>query len=340
MRREQLHRYYQYLKIYIRHFTFTRFVNLLRVEKRLFFRQVLTSNIKPYFLVVEISNRCNLKCPLCQMGRGEVIQRDNQMSFENYKKIITPLKNNLFQILLYNWGEPFFNKDIYKIISYNKSLNIGTIISSNLNLNIDAEKLIESGLDHLIISADGHKQDIYEKYRVGGKLSLLENNLKNIVKEKKSTKSNLPYIEWQTLVTKHTEKHLTEISKFAYNMGVNTVRFSNLNFYSTDATQRLKDEWLPTDKKYRYFDKDSSHAKNRTRKPCFWLWRTAVINTDGEVTPCCLYDTEGWGNAFENPIADVWQNEIYKEARGRFCGAKKETRKIICDTCFANFLYK
>lgn len=338
MRKEQLQRYKRYLLQYLRHLSLKKLINLLRVEIKLKTNNSNLKNLYPYFLIVEVSNGCNLKCPLCQMGQRQHIPRQNLMTTSKYREFITPLKDYLFQVLLYDWGEPFLNRDVYEIIETNRELNIGTVISSNLNLKVDAERLVKSGLEHLTISADGHIQEIYSKYRVGGDLEKVLNNLRNIVAEKRKQNSKLPYIEWQCLVTKHTENHLDEIKNLALKEGADTVRFANLNFYSSQKDKSDMNNWLPTSSQYRSFEQ---HEKPKGKRlPCFWLWRSAVINTNGGLTPCCLYDIEDWSNSFEGSFIDQWRNGVHDEARKRSGKNPVHKNSLICDRCNADFIFK
>jgi MoaA/NifB/PqqE/SkfB family radical SAM enzyme len=275
------------------------------------------------------------------MGQRRIISRNNLMTFDNYGAMIEPLKDYLFQVFLYNWGEPFLNKDIYRIIQFNTSHNISTVVSSNLNIPIDSDKIIECGLDHLVVACDGITQDVYEKYRVGGKIDLVLENLKNIIKTKRSKGARLPYIEWQCLVTKWNEHQLNSIKKMALGLGVDEVRFCNLNFYSAVDREKEERNWLPHNPDYRMFSLDALPVRKDIRRPCFWLWRTATINVDGGIAPCCLFDCSDWGNAFKDPFIYVWNNELYTEARMRSQNnIMKHKTRLVCDTCNASFIYK
>lgn len=343
MRREQFQRYKQYLFSYFRHMTFQKVSNLLQIESSLFRNNPDIKGLFPYFLIVEISNKCNLYCPLCQMGQRQTITRTNRMNLENYRKFITPLKGYLFQVFLYNWGEPFLNKDIYNIISFNTQNNIGSAVSTNFNIPIDSYKLIDSGLEHLIISCDGVTQDVYVKYRKGGDITRVFHNLQSLIKAKKRRKTKLPFIEWQCLVTKHNETQLKTIKRTALKMGVNRVRFANINFYSTNCNVDIQEEWLPKNSRYRSFASEKSLRKRKRgiRRPCFWLWRGAIVNVNGGITPCCLYDVPDWGNAFQDDFSVIWNNEIYCEARELSQNnAALHKRSLICDRCTAPFIYR
>ncbi len=343
MRKEQYQRYKKYFLNYFRHLTFQKVINLLNIEFKLFRNDPDLKGLFPYYLIIDISNTCNLHCPLCQMGQRHTISRKNLMNTVNYKKLITSLKKYLFQIFLYNWGEPFLNNDIYDMISFNTQNNIGSVVSTNFNIPIDPYRLIDSGLEYLIISADGVTQDVYEKYRRGGDIIKVFHNINSLVNAKKKMKTKFPFIEWQCLVTKYNEKQLQKIKETALQNGVDEVRFANINFYSTKYNASIQNEWLPENDQYRYFasDKVGKKIKNGIRKPCFWLWRGAVVNVNGGIIPCCLYDIEDWGNVFKTDFSEVWNNAIYYESRERSKNKPAlHKQDIICDHCTAPFIYK
>lgn len=74
----------------------------------------------PYEYFIDIGNICNLKCPLCPTGTNSKKRNKKIMSFDVYKKIFNKIKKYAFLVKLYNWGEPFLNKDLFKIIDYTK----------------------------------------------------------------------------------------------------------------------------------------------------------------------------------------------------------------------------
>ncbi len=343
MRKEQLFRYKKYLGISLRHITLKKVLNLIKVETRYRKKRIDMKGVYPYNIFVDLNNRCNLKCPICFMGRGDVIDRPNNMNLENYKKILKPIAPYITQVFLYNNSEPFLNKDIYDIIKFNNKSNVGTIVSSNLSLDIDPVKLVKSKLDYLIVSIDGITQDIYEQYRVNGNLEKVIGNLKEIIRVKKELKSKTPFIEWQSIISSKNYLQMKEIEEFAYNIGVDVVRFGNLNFYPLKGEEKkaAQKEWLPPTEEFRFFDENNEKiVKSGKRKSCFWLWRAMIISANGGVIPCCLFDTEDWGNLFEESFEDIWNGEKYNSARK--LGIKENAGKTgtICDRCNATFIYE
>jgi len=342
--REQLVRYRHYVRTALRHMTWRRFCNALRVEWRLLRRNPDMRGVYPYILTADISNACNLHCPLCARGRGQIAPRKNHMSLENYVSLVEPLKDHLLLVFLYNWGEPLLNPDIYDIIQWTSRANIATFVSSNLNSPLNAERLVQSGLDHLAISADGITQEVYQRYRVGGRLDLVLYNLKQLVAARRRLGLRRPYLEWQCLVNRYNEHQLGLIRRTALALGADEVRFTSMNFYSADDPCSAQQEWLPRNQAYRRFAHRQRKRRRRAVRPCFWLWRAMVVNPDGGVVPCCLFDTSEWGNALESDPVEVWNNELYRAARERFSNNGKHhqadapSRPLICDHCNADFL--
>ncbi len=340
MRLEQFQRRVHYLRIYLRHATPRKLRNLAAVENRLLRNDPRLAGLFPHFIFVELANACNLRCPLCQMGLGNAVPRENRMDHDTYARAINPLGEYVFMVFLFNWGEPFLNKDIYRIVAHNTQNNIGSALSTNFNARVDADALVESGLDYLIISADGVTQDVYEKYRKGGSIEKVFENLEALVSAKRRRASKLPVIEWQSLVTRFNEFDIERIRSTALDKGADVVRFANLNFYSAENACEAHREWLPSNPRYRKLAARAAPPKGARRKPCFWLWRTAVINVNGGVTPCCLYDVPDWDNVLESAFARVWNNERYRQARMLSTTPAGGTDPdLVCARCTAPFLY-
>ena len=127
----------------------------------------------PVKLTLEPTSVCNLECPACFTGAGEVGRARRPMSLDCYRLLLAELGDRLLQIEFYNWGEPLLAKDVYVMIAEAVRLGISTTISTNFSIPFDAEKaerLVRSGLHVLGVSLDGVRQATYEQYRVRGKL--------------------------------------------------------------------------------------------------------------------------------------------------------------------------
>ncbi len=116
---------------------------------------------RPLVLTLEATNVCNLKCPFCFTGVGEVTRERSMMSMERYRKLIDDLGDYAMLLEFYNWGEPLLNKNIYEMVEIASKRGISTIISTNFSVPFDeerAEKLVKSGLGILGAGIDGASQ--------------------------------------------------------------------------------------------------------------------------------------------------------------------------------------
>ncbi|GFP18951.1 hypothetical protein HKBW3S03_00455 [Candidatus Hakubella thermalkaliphila] len=332
---------------FIRHNTWKKFRNLCLIEAQMRLKKEWVRGY-PYILKIDPSNACNLHCPMCPTGKRLGQRRFGEMRFETFKKVIDELGEYCYRILLYGQGEPFIARDLIKMIKYASDRNIGVSISSNLNLLDEKtiDKLIESGLEHLIVSLDGTSQESYQQYRVGGNFEKVIDTIRMITTAREKMGKNYPIIEWQYLVMRHNENEIEEAKEIAGKLGVDVIRFSPFSFIEPITKEDLE-RWVPRKEQYSYYRTDG-HEKQilNTSSSCSWLYRTAVINWDGGVSPCCSFHMTGYpendfGNIQKESFKDIWNNELYRNSRrlvaGRIQGQEGDGQgqeiKSPCDAC-------
>jgi radical SAM protein with 4Fe4S-binding SPASM domain len=282
---------------------------------------------------------------LCPTGQGNKSQPKGKMEFSQFKKIIDELGDYLYEIDLFNWGEPFLNKEIYKMIKYSKDKNIKVNISSNLSSidQKDAEKIVDSGLSRLIVSLDGASQESLNKYRSGADFEKIISNIKAIKKEKYRKKRKEPKIIWQFLVMRQNENEIGKARKMAKQLGIE-IEFRPVRtdlgkeIFENDKTKVEKyRKWLPSKETYSRFNYRKKKKKAKI-KTCMFLWTQSTISWNGAVYPCCaVYDYKyNFGNMFKDKFMSIWNNKKYQEAR-KIVRTKKVTNpSIVCAPCMLN----
>jgi radical SAM protein with 4Fe4S-binding SPASM domain len=324
--------------------------------------QMITGKSKiigyPTHMTVDVTNICNLRCPLCPTGVGAPGRKKGSMSFALFKKIIDETGNYLISIDLFNWGEPLLNKEIYKMIAYAHKKKIVTSISTNFHFLSEklAEQLILSGLDILVLSIDGASQESFEKYRVGGDFAKVMDNIAVLVRKKKELRRNNPYICWQYLVMKHNEHEIEIARQKADQIGIDSITVDHA--YLPVATREEALKWLPDDPKYHRYNleelervwermepvsdkklqnsnEQDNHQEYSRRANCTWLWTQTTINWDGGVSPCCaIYDpAEDFGNINNTSFRKIWNSDRYKSSRLFSSTGTIEEIKTICMKC-------
>lgn len=327
-----------------RYHTPNRLLNLFLVRLELLLRTDKVIGY-PTFLVLEPTNICNFRCPLCPTGQNQKGGRSKgQMSLVNFRRIIDEIGPYLYSLRLENWGEPLLGKEIFDMVTYAKSKKISTSFNTNLSLLDEgsAEKLILAGLDHIKISLDGASKESYEKYRVGGDFKEVVNNIKLLTKKRADLNRKNPFIEVQFIVMRQNENEINQMKQLCIDLGVDGLFIQRLRpgmqeeLFNPDAycIEKYK-EWLPVDSKYSLFDYEKKVRKYKS-KICNFLWTTTVINWDGSIVPCCsIYDEKyDFGNIFDDGFKNVWNGPQYRAARMLIGKGKAVSVDVVCKFCF------
>jgi radical SAM protein with 4Fe4S-binding SPASM domain len=261
----------------------------------------------PAFLKVEISRCCYVRCKYCFEEKAEIFY-----PFPLYKTLIDKLKYYLFEVSLYDIGEPLLNKNILDYIRYAHFNKIGTIISTSLSVKKPDEfwkNIILSGLDYLIVSIDGISEKVYNQYRTYGDLNLVLSNLMKLQEYRSKYKNNI-FIEWQMIDlpwNKHEQKSAKSLSR---ELGCDSFRLI------PEVTQ----------KRIRY----SKEILHRQRN-CLLPFIIFIVNAYNQVRPC--YKIYGGnlsiGDLNHSTFEEIWNGEEISQIRNKYSIRSRE----YCSTC-------
>ena len=275
----------------------------------------------PYMAYIDPSNKCNHKCPLCPTGRSEKLRNKYIMEFEGFRFVIDQIGKYLYSLHLYNWGEPFLNKDLIKMIKYAKKFAMKITVSTNLSILDEklANDIIESDLDYLIVSLSGITNKSYSKYHIGGDLTKTLNNLTLLLNIKKQLNSPKPSILISFLPTRFNENEISKASELFKQLGVSFL-VGKLRLDMGDAVIKTKSditqfiEWLPLSQELSVHDKNLNKLFSDY---CNWPWERICIHPEGNVSPCCAIYSQKYdfGNVLKNDFYRVWNGKKYREAR-------------------------
>jgi len=245
------------------------------------------------------------------------------------------MHRELLYLIFYFQGEPFLNPSFLEMVKYASGKKIYTATSTNAHYLTDdnARKTVESGLDRLIISIDGTTQEVYQQYRVGGKLDKVLEGAKNIVKWKKELKSSKPFVVFQFLVVKPNEHQIEDVKKLAVEIGVDDVWFKTAQVYDYKNDPNGLIPGIDKYSRYKKNDKGEWQPKNKLANHCWKLWHANVITWDGLVVPCC-FDKDAQhqlGDLSKQSFREVWENEQYRDFRKQLMHSRKNID--ICSNC-------
>lgn len=288
----------------------------------------------PMTISIEPTTACNLRCPECPSGLRAFTRETGNLKSDFFRKAIDELYKDLIYLIFYFQGEPYINPNFLDMVKYAHDKGIYTITSTNGHFLNDenARKTIESGLDRMIISVDGTTQEVYENYRKQGKLEVVLQGARNMVKWKKKLNSTTPHLIFQFLVVKPNEHQIPEIYRLAQEIGIDEVKLKTAQVYDYENGNPL----IPTIDKYsRYTQQENGtyRVKNELLDHCWKLWHACVISWDGLVLPCC-FDKDAdhrLGDMKTDSFKDIWHGEAYQSFRRMLLGGRDKID--ICTNC-------
>jgi len=290
----------------------------------------------PHTVMIEPTNTCNLKCPLCPTGAGLIKRAKGFLKFEDFKKVVDETYKSVFHIRLWNWGEPLLNKEIFRMIAYAKRKKIFVNLSTNSSFldQTISEKIVNSGLDELIVSLDGASEKAYTAYRKGGDFNKVINSIKFLTRERKRLNKKTPFIKLQFIIMKSNENEISKMKSLAKTLGVDELSFKTVGIMDYFSKEDIK-KYIPSQKKYSRYAVDSNKvlSKRGVKNWCDFIWDEMVINWDGSVVPCCfdMNNRYPFGNVFNQSVKEVWNSNKYVQFRKQILSSKKQIP--LCKYC-------
>lgn len=286
---------------------------------------------KPVVAQIEPNSTCNLKCEMCIRERiGVPI---GTMSLEDFKKILEKL-DCLFKIHLSGQGEPFLNKDFFRMVEHaNKR---GILVNTNTNATLLDEKTIENicnvSIGEIGISMESPKKEMYEKIRKGAKFEKVIGNIKNLTRKIKE-RNKKTIISLAVTILKENVEDIPKFVRLAENVGIKKIVFQTMqnkedyvSKYSentkkhgvVDLAEKIREKIQEAKKMIGESGITIIYDEGKSSTGCVWPWRSTYISWNGNVTACCKildYKNPVFGNMLKEDLWKVWNGEQYQKFR-------------------------
>lgn len=257
-------------------------------------------------LMIEPTNRCNLRCPTCFSHQDGRVKKD--LSLADFVTLIKRNAPYISHVSLYNYGEPLLHKNIGGMIRAAKVAGIQHVKLATNGMLLTAQRcrmLVASGLDDISISLDGAATETYAQFRVGGNFDLVVKNIKRLVLVRDKCESRL-MIELQFIIMEANEQELAAVEALARKLRVDRLRFKTL-LVKKEAWKSL----LPENAAY------SRYRSVVRSQVCVKPQEELVINADGTVIPCCYVvgqDVSSFslGNIRSMSIPEIMASSAYR----------------------------
>lgn len=328
---------------------------------------------RPFGLVVDPSNVCELACPGCVHSRGSEERSvfdwpRGTLAEERFRALLRSYGPAAIGIYFCNYGEPLLNLRTPQLIRMAKGYLMSTALSTSLSVRrFDPDAYVESGLDFMVLSIDGATQPVYQVFRRNGNLELVLDNARRLVAAKRKAGRRTPVLSWNFLAFEHNAHEIPRAERMARGLGVDVFRVVNPFDVRWDDpairpaavrpyVRRLDyaslsyppENWNPFPGSLEAgaiasaFEAPWNGQAEAAGGPgpghtCHWLYKNMVMDAGGRILPCCgapRPDAKLVFGRFEGRDGDAFNTDMYRQARALFsAGARGAGDEPYCAQC-------
>lgn len=285
---------------------------------------------EPDSMQVEVTNRCNLRCVMCE--RSYLKEKPKDMSFREFKKVFDN-SPSVRRINFTGVGEILLNKDFFKMIKYAKKRDCEVCLTTNgMLLNkANAKKLVKLKVDAVAVSIDGTTAKTYESIRRGADFNIVTENVVRLVKMRENKK---PKVSMAFVVLPENTKEVGFAGDLAIALGVDNLYFEGLlefkesGIKTADIDKESLELFLSYAKKVASCHGITVANLSSLTRPfsglCFIPWNIFYVDCYGKILPCCfvtqrnnikLRESFIMADGLKVSVKDFWNNEKYKNLR-------------------------
>ena len=294
-------------------------LNMVRAGLNLGYRK-LHAWSHPLHMQVELTSFCNLACPVCPTGNGELRRNARAMDVGLFEQLMSEAGPYLLTLSLWGWGESLLHKDLGRILEIAERYPTVTLISTN-GQNLDQDRVLQALRAHpptyLIAAIDGLCDETNSVYRVGAKLRPALEGVRKMAEWKARTGARLPILHCRFMAMKQNEHELPRVKQFALDAGFDMVSIRSLSII--DSTENSHHDLVPVSDLLRAYSYENGERVRRKDFVCQHAFTFPTMMADGRVVSCEQdfnatqpYGTLTKGSSFEG----IWFSEEAAQIRG------------------------
>lgn len=284
----------------------------------------LTTLSFPRRVTIELTNRCNLSCPMCprEIVKVEEDFSEGFMTVALFRKIADEIAEHPGVAMIpFFRGESLLHPNATEMLRYATSRGVAPVqLTTNATVLTEriARELLDLGLDFISFSLDAVTKRAYEAVRVGAHYERVMANIERFLALRAAHPGPKPEVQVSMVEGMDTES----------------------------SEQAFVERWLPHVDRVRVYTRHSTDghfgslpgagagADDGERRPCLKLLTDLVVYWDGTVA-LCNHDwdrKEPMGDVRRATIAEVWRGPAYEALRRQHL----EDRYMpgsVCATC-------
>jgi radical SAM protein with 4Fe4S-binding SPASM domain len=241
----------------------------------------------PIFMQVELTNFCNLKCPVCPTGLGQLNRSPQAMEPELFERIMSEVGPYLMVLSLWGWGESLLHPRLSDLLRISGRYGVSTIVSTN-GQNLDDQRVLDALADnpptYLIVALDGLTDETNSKFRVGAKLEPALSGLRRLGEMREENGLERPILHMRFMAMKHNEHEIPLAGEFASGAGFDLLSIRSLSIIdSEDAPHGV---FEPGSARYRAYEYKDGRRLRRDDYICQHPFISPTVLADGTVVAC------------------------------------------------------
>jgi MoaA/NifB/PqqE/SkfB family radical SAM enzyme len=290
---------------------FRKILNQLKKEKRSF-----------ESFQIEISTYCSLDCQMCPKAFFSEQWIFKNMSMETFGKIAHYFHSAKW-VHLQGWGEPLENENLIQMVDMAKKANcLASLTTNGMLLTKDiSRKLLDAGLDNIVISIAGANGADHERLRVQSNFDQILTNVASLTDLKKRSGSEKPIVRLSYLMTKFNIRSLPKTIPLAAELGVDEVMATNIDYLAGERCNLLRTFYHESPSQTFQDSIDEMHRMGKKMGIAVRTYplkcqevlvceanppRNAFFSIDGSVAPCVYLRIPKKGD-----IQRIFQNKEY-----------------------------
>jgi MoaA/NifB/PqqE/SkfB family radical SAM enzyme len=268
----------------------------LKLERRLGRGRALA----PYAVSFWVTRRCNLNCEMCWVEHSRRLEGDeylrarDELTLDELKAVVDDIARWRPRVGI-TGGEPFLRRDALEFIAYVKSRGLRCGVNTNGTfLARDAEALVETGLDGIMVSVDEftfQHQWFTDRETADAQRALFAELFGRDT----------------TYLQGFVAAEMPPVDVDALRRQVKAIKGKNwpftVNFYP-DLDERELEPFYES-------------PRRNFRNECFSRWLRADVFPDGTVSPCLGLDV---GNVRGKPFSEIWNGPAFRRFRAELAG--------------------
>ncbi|MEK7404096.1 MAG: radical SAM protein [Acidobacteriota bacterium] len=277
---------FDWMPIVVRGMSRRQRLNLLRAGLNLGYRRLLPWGW-PLHVQVELTSYCDLECPVCPVGTGQLQRGAKAMDVDLYQRLMKEVGPYLLTASLWAWGEPLLHPRLDRILAITSRYPLASLLSTNgqiLNQPRVQKALREQPPAYLIVAIDGLCDQTNAVYRKGARLRPALEGVRALAEWKRRTGAPRPVLHCRFMAMKHNEHELPRLEQFALEHGFDMVSVRSLSVI--DSSEEAHRSLIPASKLLRAYHYENGQRLRRDDFVCQHAFTFPSVLADGTVVAC------------------------------------------------------